>query len=166
MTRQPWEDLVEAECAYRDRCAQLYAAGVMTEQLRLALADFSGRDMALRVLLDAPPETVLELLDPVFDLSVSLHGPLVPAREVLARLDQDRLAPPLAVLVARRLDDPDPQYPDDDYRRVAELLDLLGQRDLLAEVVRRAEASDNPDIREVAEDFGVTSFPAGHREDR
>ena len=30
--------------------------------------------MALRVLLDAPPETVLELLDPVFDLSVSLHG--------------------------------------------------------------------------------------------
>jgi hypothetical protein len=109
VTRQPWEDLAEAERAYQDRCAQLYAAGVMTEQLRLALADFSGRDMALRVLLDAPPEIVLELLDPVFDLSVSMHGPLVWAREVLARLDQDRLAPPLAALVARRLDDPDPQ---------------------------------------------------------
>ncbi len=45
--------------------------------------------------------------------------------------------------------------------RVAELLDLLGQRDLLAEVVRRAEASDNPDVREVAEDFGVPSYPPG-----
>jgi hypothetical protein len=115
VTRQPWEDLVEAESAYRDRCAQLYAAGVMTEQPRLALADVAGRD----------------------------------------------IAPRLAVLVAHRLDDPEPQYPDDDYRRVADLLDLLGQRDLLAEVVHRAEVSDNPDIRELAEDFGVTSWTGG-----
>ncbi len=44
--------------------------------------------------------------------------------------------------------------PDDDaYRRIAELFQHLGLQEPLAALCRRAAASNDPDIREVAEDF-------------
>jgi hypothetical protein len=153
MTREPWEDLVDAEQAYIEQRDAMYSSGLMEQQLGLASRSPQGRATALHVLLDAPIALVEAFLEPVFEIAVTLHSPLGPAREVLARLDPDRLTPRLAHLVARKLDEPDPDYPDDDYRRVAELLDRLGQRTLLAELVRRAERSDNPDVVEVADDF-------------
>jgi hypothetical protein len=41
----------------------------------------------------------------------------------------------------------------DVYRRLAELLSHLGLHEALQELRRRAAASNDPDIREVAEDF-------------
>jgi hypothetical protein len=157
--RQPWEDLVDADEAYLAQRRAMYEAGIMQSQLRLALATAAGRGVALQVLSDAPVELVAELLDPVFAVSLATHGPLGLAREVLARLDPEWLGPRLRVLVDRRLDAPDPEEPYEDYRRIAELLDSLGQRAILADVVRRAEASDDPDVVEVADDFRTGSGP-------
>jgi hypothetical protein len=152
--RQPWEDLIDAESRYIELRTAMYSSGIMGQQIRLALASFHGQATALQVLLDAPLGMVMGLLDPVFAIAVTTHAPLGLAREVLAQLDPGWLASPLKKLVDHKLDNVDPVEPYDDYRRVAELLDRLGQRSILADVVRRAERSADPDILEVADDSG------------
>lgn len=67
----------------------------------------------------------------------------------LSHRKAEQLIPPV---VWALLDNPGADYYD--YRRLAELLDHLGLADALAELCARAAASDDPDMREVAEDFG------------
>jgi len=78
------------------------------------------------------------------------HRNAVLTREVLARLPREELELRLRPLISERLNDAD----DDEYRRLAEALAHLGLEDVLAELVARAIESDDPHVREVAEDFG------------
>jgi hypothetical protein len=153
VTREPWEDLIDAEIDYADQVAAMYASGIVEEQIRLALASFAGRDTALLLLRDAPVEMITRQLGPLFEIAANRQSLSWIAREILARIDPNWLAPRLVGLVQQQLDNADPVHAYDDYRGVAELLDRLGQRSILADVVRRAEMSTDVDVLEVAEDY-------------
>lgn len=139
-----------AEEVYVAKRVALFASGAEA-QLRLALASPRGVGTALRALLDAPLELVGDLVDALFVVAVTTHPQVGLARTVLGRLDTGWLASVLPPRVEERLSHPGADW--EDYRRLAELLSALGQRSLLAEVVRRAALSGDEDIREVAEDF-------------
>lgn len=149
-SREPWEELVLAENEYIARRMALYSAGA-ERQLRLAFASPRGVGTALRALIDAPLELIMSLLDVLFVSAASTHPQVGVARQVIDRLDPGWLSSALRPLVAGRLSQSDASW--EDYRRIAELLSTLEQRSILDVLVRRAEASDDPDIREVADDF-------------
>jgi hypothetical protein len=141
---------VAAEAVYVAQRMALYAAGAEV-QLRLALASPRGVGTALRALLDAPVELVMDLFDALFVFAASSNPQVGLARDLVGRLDAGWLASVLPRHVEERLSRPDAGW--EDHRRLAELLSALGQRSMLAELVRRAALSDDEDIREVAADF-------------
>jgi len=73
------------------------------------------------------------------------------ARALLGRIPFAKARELVATEVARRLD----AGPDDDwvFRRMAELLDYLGYYEELSDLVRRADASNDPDTRDVGDDY-------------
>jgi len=147
---EPWEELVAAENAYLAKRMALFAAGP-EHQLRLALGAPRGVGTALRALLDGPIELCMSLIDALFRVAVTTHSQVGVARHVIARIDPGWLRVSLEPLVDSLLDRPGASW--EDFRRTAELLAELGQRDLLDEVVRRADQSSDGDIREVGDDF-------------
>ncbi len=151
-TPEPWENLVAAEHAYIVRRMELFA-GDLEQQLRLALASPRGRGAALRVLRDAAPELITALSDELVVSATTTHSQVGLAREILGRLDPAELEAILTEPVAALLDRTDASW--EDYRRFTELLAAVAQTALLARLVERAAQSDDPDIAEVAEDFGV-----------
>ena len=83
----------------------------------------------------------------VFDDAVAARGPGHAAHAVLGRLDWDWLAATLPGVVDARLERSDADW--ETHARVAELLELLGLRDLFSHVLRRAASSDDADVRDV-----------------
>jgi hypothetical protein len=122
----------------------------LTAELRDALRSGVDRRDALFLLGVLDLQYTSDLVPEVVRAALS-HGDADVARRTLGALDADEaaeLVPPAvrAVLAAE---------PDDDaYRRMAELLDHLGLADALAELCEAAAASEDPDVQEVAEDFG------------
>lgn len=122
----------------------------LTQELGDALRSGADRRDALFLLSLLDIEYTSELLPEVVRAALS-HGDAGEARRVLGALDADEaaeLVPPAVRAVLA--DEPD----DDAYRRMAELLDHLGLAQALAELCEAAAASDDPDVQEVAEDFG------------
>ncbi|MGH6653974.1 MAG: hypothetical protein ACRDVE_02080 [Actinocrinis sp.] len=122
----------------------------LAAHLRAALTSGDDRRDALFLLglldLDYTRDLVPELVGAALS-----HRDAGEARRALGALEADtagELVPPAvrALLEAQ---------PDDDaFRRMAELLDHLGLEDALAELCEAAAASEDPDIQEVAQDFG------------
>jgi hypothetical protein len=105
----------------------------------------------VRLVRTLPDDRVRDLVPELVQAAlVSRAEILLPAREALGRLDAGWLSVALDAEVDRALAGADWEV----YRRLAELLDRLGQQALLARVVASARAADDEDIQEVAEDFG------------
>lgn len=118
--------------------------------------------MVMNLLMMEPPELTMPLLPELFDLSTRINGQVGYAREVLNRLESGWLFIALRPLIAARLDASDVDY--EDFRRIAEALEQWDQHKHLSELVARAEGSDDPDVLEVADDFGRIAYPFGHLE--
>ncbi len=105
------------------------------------------RSVALEFLAGFPDD-VPELLDRLIPLSIS-HGWAGAVRAALTVPYRMGDLPGLDRDVLARLDAAD----DDEFRRLAELLDHLRAWTALAELVERAAGSPDPNIRAVADDF-------------
>ncbi|MBW8485801.1 hypothetical protein [Actinomadura parmotrematis] len=90
----------------------------------------------------------LPLLPRLVELSLS-HGLAGDVRAAIAGVPRDDLLPALEPLVLDRLVAAD----DDEYRRLAELLDHVRAWDALARLLDRARASGDPRIRDVAAEY-------------
>jgi hypothetical protein len=144
-----WAAITEAERAFQLACAALTMPELMAV-LHEVLPTGPGAPTALRLVRSLPDERVMDLVPELVGAAlVSRSEFVVPAREALARLDPGWLARALAPEVDRVLAGAD----EEAYRRLAELLDHVGQEELLGRVVASARRSDDEDIREVAEDF-------------
>lgn len=143
-----WTDIVDAERRFHLACAQLTMPEAI-EVLAEVLPEGPGRGTALRMARDMPVERLMELFPQLYQAAITTHSDILLARQILARLDSGWLALALAPEVERTLEHEDWET----YRRLAELLDHLGQEALLARVVVAATGSDDEDVREVAEDF-------------
>lgn len=121
--------------------------------LRTALAS-NRADVAIAELDPAAehrPELVRALVPDVFPHTLGLHPTCGKARRILHVLDPTELRSLLAPMVDAFLADPDMGWQE--FRGLAMRLDRPGLEDLLTRVTAAAAESDNPDVREVAEDF-------------
>ncbi len=149
---EAWQAMKSAEDAYYRARMALVAAGPH-EVLREQLGGARGRATALRVLADLQPERTVNLFAEVFEIAVSSERDVVLARQVLARVEPARLSQILPPVMRGFL--ADEKRDAWQYRRAAELLDLLGQPELLSELVEKANLSKHSGIRDVGRDFGA-----------
>lgn len=105
------------------------------------------RSTALEFLADFSDDVPV-LLDQLLDISLS-HGWALAARQAIDSAWRAGLVPELPEKVLAMLDRAD----GDEYRRLAELLEHVQAWKALNELVRRAAASADPEIAEVAGDF-------------
>jgi hypothetical protein len=93
----------------------------------------------------------MELLSEVFGCAVRTVSEVDLARQVLARIDSSWLSVALPRLINEVLDASDVTWAE--YRRIAEMLEDLGQHQLLEQLASRALLNGDPDIVEVGSDF-------------
>jgi hypothetical protein len=146
-----WRRYQEAEDAYYDARARL----METEYepvVRRALNTAAGRGTALRLLADtSSPERLMDWFDALVAVAIRTHPELGLVRQMLASLDPGWLSTNLTPFVEQVISSSESGW--EEFRRLAELLDALGQTELLDRVVKAAAASPDEDTRDVAEDF-------------
>jgi hypothetical protein len=154
--RNLWADVVAAETQLIQARFQFNQhSHTRKETLREALDGPSKSDRrAALSFLEVFPEDVPDLLDRLFDISLSL-GWALKARKAIARGPAEVVTPALHQLLDRYL--ADPQTDADDYQRIAELLDHLHDTTGLATLVRKASLSPDPEIRDVATTYDTPS---------
>jgi len=147
--RELWQALVDAERELAPIRADFYnKAQDRTAILRHALGGDSWQQAtALRFLRDFPADSPA-LLPQLVDLTLS-HRWALAARQVIDRIPRDRLWPLLVPIIDAKIATTDP----DDLRRLAELLAHIRALPLLEKLVVRARGIDDPEAREVADDF-------------
>jgi hypothetical protein len=147
--RQLWTALVSAEQERARRRVDFYRdAQSRAEILGQALNGSAwDRGTALNFLRTLPDD-VPTLLDRLVDHALT-HTWALEARQAIAQAPRDQIQPRLRGIVAAML----PAAEDDEYRRLAELLAHLEHWSTLHELVEQAMTHDDPDIREVGEDF-------------
>jgi hypothetical protein len=150
-TERLWQEFVQVDEAYVAAMVKLGRTD-MVATLRAGLANLSWRRTALRVLKDIDQQHSLALLPELYELSKSAHQLVYAVRHCMARIPRGELLLALEPLVEAMLDDPESDY--EAYRRTAEFLHDQEFKALLRRVVVAAEISPDPDIKEVAEDFG------------
>jgi hypothetical protein len=147
-----WAAYVEAEGrmhAARMRLMKLDVA----EVLPAALHSFDGRGAALRLLDGLPSSWTDRFVADLLRLAIVTHPEIGTTRRLLASADPDRIDESIGPFTERVIADPASTW--EEYRRLAELLDELGRAGLLRRLVEAAQASSDPDIREVADDFAI-----------
>jgi hypothetical protein len=149
--RERWAAVVSAERELARCRADFYQhaqarAEVLSAALKGGAWDVGAALDFLRVL----PDDTLTLLPQLVGHALS-HRWALYARQAIgaAQARRDRLHPALQEIIVPRLDAAD----DDECRRFAELLAHVEAWDVLRLLTQRALASDDPDTREVGEDF-------------
>jgi hypothetical protein len=145
-----WSGLLDAERQYvAARRAVVGLGDRLTDVLRSALGQPAQRGTALRLLLVVDVERRLEVFPELVRLAAVGHSDVGLVREVIGSLPHYWVEANIGREVRPLLDDGGYE----EYRRLAELLQGLDSG-LLSELVDRARRSEDPDIREVADDFG------------
>ncbi len=144
-----WRALIAAEQAVIRLRAEFNHADGRSEIISQALASPSkwDRGAAIRFLRYFPDDVHL-VLDQLVDLCLSI-GWLVFAKEPIRAARSPSLLAKLEEVVSRTLDGADPQ----DYTNIADMLTFVEAWEILAKVLHRARGSEDPEIREVADDF-------------
>jgi hypothetical protein len=131
------------------RATYFHRATARVERAREVLrTSIKGGGLTTLGFLEAWPDDVPDLVDELVGRALIITEAL-PARRALARR-RDVVVPTVRESVLRRLDGAD----DFDVRRLAELLDHLADEEGLRALVAIARQSDDPDIGEVAVDYG------------
>lgn len=153
-SKRLWQRLVSAEDEYYGAWAGISLAerdGVdFTEHLRPALGDVRERGTALRFLAVADERVKRRVFPELVEAASVGHADFGLARDVLFSLDREWLLAHLPAEIERIL--ALPTSDDEEYRRFAQILHDL-QSPYLAALVARATTSENPHIREVADDY-------------
>jgi len=111
----------------------------------------SGKETALRLLQILPDKRTVPFADALLPLALRSKPYVGIVRELLASLGHGWMSANGRDFVERTISSPDAT--EEEFRRLAVLLDELNKPELLALVVDAARRSDDPDILEVAEDY-------------
>jgi hypothetical protein len=144
-----WAALIAAEQERARRRADFYQhARSRADTIARALEGRPWDQSVALAFLAALSDDVPAVLDRLIELSMS-HRSGLAARQAIAPAWRSGRLPDLPQKVIARLDHAD----DDEYRDLAELLKHLQAWGVLRELAKRAKASADPQIREVAEDL-------------
>ena len=158
-----WDKYVVAERSLFEARARLLDVGesLLVGQLGKALRSASQRGTALRLLLTLDDRFRIGLLDDLLDLASTGHADIALVRQVIQSVPPGFLDGRLSDAIDARLVDGN----DEEFRRFAELLQLLGRDAELAHLVARAMASPDHDVREVGVDFSSRPLKAVNDQD-
>lgn len=152
-----WQTMFNAEQAFigaRMAFVQAVQSGDdVVPILEKALRNPSQRGMALRVLPLLDESIRRQVFPTLVALAAVGHSDIQLDRDVMRSIASDWVQEHLSSAVEKILDC-SPTY--EEYRRLAELLDLL-HSPYLRTLVEKAAQSDDLDIREVASDFGSSA---------
>lgn len=152
-----WQRLVDAERRYYAANMELYNARTallnsdadVLVLVRRALSYPPEWAPALRLLLQLDESRRREMFPMLVELASTAHGNIQLARDVLLSLDRQWLLEHIPAEIERILRQ---SATYEEYRRFAELLDMV-RSPYLATLVEKAAMSTDPDIREVADDY-------------
>lgn len=148
-----WRDLQRLRSEFEIVLMALVDEDRVVSEMRAALASGSGQQMACEVLTELDPRYTESLLNEVFHVAVDSTDARLEAITALARLTVETVRERIPPLVERVLSDPQSDYWH--WTSAANVLKLLDMRDLLNEVLGRAGASQDPDIRDIVDlDWG------------
>ena len=153
-----WQRFVAAEnryCAARmdlpaAKSALLGSNADITAILRQALSTVADRGAALRLLLELDESVRREVFPILVDVASVGHRDIQLVRDVILSIDREWVLEHIPVYVSEILER-STEY--EEYRRLAELLDMI-HSPYLAALVEKAGQSNDIDILEVAEDYG------------
>jgi hypothetical protein len=155
-----WRRLVAADNRYDVARMDLYR--VQSELLKSnidivaiiqrALETVTDRGAALRLLLELDEPVRREMFSRLVELASVGHRDIQLVRDVILSLDRDWTLEHIPDQIGKVLEQAPPSESYEEYRRLAELLDML-HSPYLAALVQKAGQSNDIDIREVAEDF-------------
>lgn len=148
--RQLWQNLKDAEHAFHAARMALFRVGDIADILYEALHNVAERGTALRVLLIQPEQARRRVFHRLVELASVGHNDIQLVRDVILSMDRQWVLEHIGPEVDWVLDN---ALEYEEYRRLVELLDMIGSPHL-ATLVTRAAASDDYDSREVAEDYG------------
>lgn len=146
-----WAAVMAAEERFSEAVAAIPRAE-LAGVLRWALHDFASRRTALRILSGSDPQLVREILPALGPLLLVSHSLLQECRRALLRLPGTEVSHYLDSLTTSVIEDPSSD--DEAYRRLAELLRTVEAHRALERLMDTAARSADPEIREVAADFG------------
>jgi hypothetical protein len=149
-SRALWQSLVESEKAYHQARVRFMAEGV--DRVPLVREGLHSRDRhtALSVVPSLSLAERLELFPDLVDVARAAHGPVGAVRDMILRLPQDWVLAHVEEVVEAILRNE--EY--DDYWMFLELYEKL-DRGLMLKLARRAAAHQDPEIRELGEDWLV-----------
>ncbi|MFF4813885.1 hypothetical protein ACFY2K_04805 [Kitasatospora sp. NPDC001309] len=148
-----WALVVAAEQQMARARADFYRnAGSRQDVLAAALRGSTWERGAALAFLRSLPDDVVPLLGQLVDVSMSVKWASA-AKRAIAGGNPAAVRPAVRRLVEERL----PAADADDWRRLVELLDFLGDREGVRELVAQAATNGDPEIREVGEDFSEGS---------
>lgn len=147
---EAWSELKRTEAAMV-QARMAFMATDWGPVLRRALETWDGVPTALGLLRILPRERVEPFAGGLLAMAVVTHGQIGIVRELLASLGPGWMSANARGFVEDTIASPDAT--DEQFRRLAELLRELDELELLTLVVAAAAESEDPDIREVAEDF-------------
>lgn len=147
---EAWARAVEAARAVAAAAQALTADENATlATIRAAVRGLPERKAALLLLCHLPTQYTVALTDELVGAALSQRETLL-VRQILGRMPRHEVVSVVPPAVWRQL----AATPDADaYRRLAEVLRYLGLDDALRELCEAALESDDPEIREVGEDF-------------
>jgi len=153
---EAWQQLCEREREFIYARRRFFAYGdERLPVLRRALSSPQERGTALRVLLLMDESAHMSLFASLLNACTVAHSDIALAREVLMSISRawtrQRVDEALAPLLA--------DAGAEEFRRLAELLEALEFHEPLAELVARAAAHSDPDVREVGDDYTTPPDP-------
>lgn len=143
-----WSDVVSADAALFEARRRFLAGGNVDDELRHALTRATDRGAALRLLMSLDVSLIIGLITELVSLASVAHADISLVRQVVGRIPGEWAEAYLWDFIEPVLE----QGGGEEYRRLAELLRGLDSEHL-GRLVSRAAASNDEEIREVAEDF-------------
>ncbi|MFC7277258.1 hypothetical protein ACFQS1_24965 [Paractinoplanes rhizophilus] len=144
-----WAAIVAADQKLARVRAEFYQHAEARHEVLVAALQGSNWDRgAALAFLEVLSDDVPELLEQLVEHAMSPRWALA-ARRAIAAGRHEEVAPALRQIIDRLLPTADPE----EYRRLAELLRHLGDREGLRMLLDGASRRDDPDIREVVDDF-------------
>jgi hypothetical protein len=134
------------------KVALLKSDADITTIMRQALETVGDRGAALRLLLELDESIRRKMFPKLVELASIGHRDIQLVRDVILSLDRDWALEHIPDQVDKILEQAPPPESYEEYRRLAELLDMLHSPYLAALVQKAAQSSDIA-ILEVAQDF-------------
>ena len=126
----------------------------MVKDLKMALANANDRETALRLLRDIKPtaEIITPLLSELVDTAIDSSNltAIELARDILINYKSEpSVESNVRIFALSYL----PENDEWNYRRIAELYELLSYKEELENFIALCQANDNPEIPEIGDDF-------------